>query len=412
MWPTFAGIGLLVLMLGGALLIFYCLQAGRRASRVQMTDIEDPGEDAEKNKMDFMASLASQSTQLSSARPGSRQSTAASKSRYVEKRCDRLIRPRSEEGSSRSRQVRAVLEAEMLNEDFDWARPATDILASREGRFTVEDLCTVYLERRPATSPNLLMEDGEEFGLPAIDMDELKEATAAAIAAAEAEGPKVRDGRFKAPAFAPAPGRRRREDVPYKEVWANTTQPSQPNFLFEVWTSPELVKDWQPKKPRKKKLTRAWSMGSQEFAKVTRGVDTDPVTDRRPYTANSAWFVEGQFLRPATLKARMREQEKPKEKEDVSFQQRAATAAAWMFGRRRPEPEENLEPDPAAQAEKLVNEMRQQLQHSRGEPLQVRRLIFRDLQRQLHPDKNTECEEAAKHAFQKLMEERSSYLRP
>ncbi|CAJ1408151.1 unnamed protein product [Effrenium voratum] len=64
-----------------------------------------------------------------------------------------------------------------------------------------------------------------------------------------------------------------------------------------------------------------------------------------------------------------------------------------MFGRRRPEPEddpfafvsggtyteawtdsqlqENLEPDPAAQAEKLVNEMRQQLQHSRGEPLQA-----------------------------------------
>ncbi|CAJ1453622.1 unnamed protein product [Effrenium voratum] len=91
-----------------------------------------------------------------------------------------------------------------------------------------------------------------------------------------------------------------------------------------------------------------------------------------------------------------------------------------MFGRRRPEPEddpfafvsgENLEPDPAAQAEKLVNEMRQQLQHSRGEPLQVRRLIFRDLQRQLHPDKNTECEEAAKHAFQKLMEERPKLSR-
>ncbi|CAJ1362755.1 unnamed protein product [Effrenium voratum] len=192
----------------------------------------------------------------------------------------------------------------MLNEDFDWARPATDILASREGRFTVEDLCTVALPICES-SPNLLMEDGEEFGLPAIDMDELKEATAAAIAAAEAEGPKV-------------------------------------------WTSPELVKDWQPKKPRKKKLTR-----------LGLGVDTDPVTDRRHGRRLSLPSVgrSMRFLRPATLK-------------------------------------ENLEPDPAAQAEKLVNEMRQQLQHSRGEPLQVRRLIFRDLQRQLHPDKNTECEEA------------------
>eukprot|EP00913_Durusdinium_trenchii_P011984 g11259.t1 len=50
--------------------------------------------------------------------------------------------------------------------------------------------------------------------------------------------------------------------------------------------------------------------------------------------------------------------------------------------------------------------MKEQLQHTCGEPLQVRKLIFRDLQRQLHPDKNTHCEEAAKHAFQKLMEER------
>lgn len=54
----------------------------------------------------------------------------------------------------RSRQVRTVLEAEMLeNEDFDWARPISD---ASQGRFTVEDLCTVYLgEKRPATSPAL-----------------------------------------------------------------------------------------------------------------------------------------------------------------------------------------------------------------------------------------------------------------
>ncbi|CAE7643803.1 unnamed protein product, partial [Symbiodinium pilosum] len=116
------------------------------------------------------------------------------------------------------------------------------------------------------------------------------------------------------------------------------------------------------------------------------------------------------FVRPAPLKARIRVEAMPSPPTPATFQQRAATAAAWVFGRRREEPAIFPSQDAEAQADLLVTEMREQLQHTCKEPLQVRKLIFRDLQRQLHPDKNTECEEAAKHAFQKLMEERKTYL--
>eukprot|EP00913_Durusdinium_trenchii_P011987 g11261.t1 len=81
-------------------------------------------------------------------------------------------------------QVRTVLEAEVLeNEDFDWARPMTDL---SKGRFTVEDLCTVYMNdrKRPSTSP-APYRTFQVPGLADLDMEDLKEATAAAIAAAE-----------------------------------------------------------------------------------------------------------------------------------------------------------------------------------------------------------------------------------
>lgn len=99
---------------------------------------------------------------------------------------------------------------------------------------------------------------------------------------------------------------------------------------------------------------------------------------------------------------------------------RAAAAAARVLGREKvqeqvpvePFPEEPEPPqDPIEQAEHLVTEMLDFLETTREEPLHVRKLIFRDMQRQLHPDKNTDCEEAAKLAFQKLMEQRPGYLR-
>lgn len=77
-----------------------------------------------------------------------------------------------------------------------------------------------------------------------------------------------------------------------------------------------------------------------------------------------------------------------------------------MFGRARAP----VQTTDVEQGELLVHEMLEQLQHTRAEPLQalsrwcsellgqVRKLIFKDLQRQLHPDKNTHCEEARLNA--------------
>jgi len=385
----------------------------------------------EKQLDSAMASLASLSTRPSSS--CSRPPSARPNSAWSNKSSEREFRPTSApQELPRSRQVRTVLEAEVLeNEDFEWARPITDL---SKGRFTVEDLCTVYLapERmrpatspgRPSPSPSNAMMPPELPGLADLDMHELQQATEAAISVAE-EREAMQVSRSEARS-------RHREDIPYKEVWANT---SQSNLLFEVWRSPDLVKEWQlppcklgrRKKPR---LTRAWSMGSdlldvetgsRQGAKVVRPVvhtASDTEMYDRPDTSTSSWFSDGQFVRPATLKARIPPAPPPRPVSPPSpsfrFQKRAATAAAWMFGRRAVDAAANeiLEEDVEKQTELLVAEMQQQLQHTSGEPLQVRKLIFRDLQRQLHPDKNTHCEEAAKHAFQKLMQERQTYLKP
>lgn len=63
-------------------------------------------------------------------------------------------------------------------------------------------------------------------------------------------------------------------------------------------------------------------------------------------------------------------------------------------------------------ASTLVADMLRELEQTRGEPLATRKGVFRELQRQLHPDKNVECEEAAKLAFQELMQQRATYLDP
>lgn len=150
----------------------------------------------------------------------------------------------------------------------------------------------------------------------------------------------------------------------------------------------------------------------------------------RPGTGGSWTLESGEFQRPPTLKARgsradshsepRPETRRPTSPEPAGRFMRAAAAAARVLGREKvqeqvpvePFPEEPEPPqDPIEQAEHLVTEMLDFLETTREEPLHVRKLIFRDMQRQLHPDKNTDCEEAAKLAFQKLMEQRPGYLR-
>mmetsp|Transcript_30326 Transcript_30326/g.67971 ORF Transcript_30326/g.67971 Transcript_30326/m.67971 type:complete len:478 (+) Transcript_30326:64-1497(+) len=426
MWSTAAGIGMLVTMLLGAVLIGYCLQVGRRKNNLERQrnfDAKDVG-GAQQCEKQAEAPALSPARPGSPSRPGTAWSarnrpltapersgagrpTSASSGTFVEEHG---------QGIPRSRQARAVLESQIMDSDeFEWARPATDILSARlpEGRFTVEDLCTVYLDRpRPFTSP--------EAPRKPIRMEDLRDATAAAILAAE-EKEKLssvhKTGNLKHARS------HRRQDVPHKEVWANSVQ--SPVFFEVSWRPPPLVKEWELPRPttpsstlpsragRKPRLKRSWTVSSEQWlpGPGLAGEEPAPPPDLTP----STWLSDkGEFLRPAPLKARVREPPpSPPPPVPVTFQQRAATAAAWVLGRRRDEPKTSeSQEDPEAQADLLVNEMREQLQHTRKEPLQVRKLIFRDLQRQLHPDKNTECEEAAKFAFQKLMEERRAYLGP
>merc|ERR1712151_109213 len=66
---------------------------------------------------------------------------------------------------------------------------------------------------------------------------------------------------------------------------------------------------------------------------------------------------------------------------------------------------------PVAQA--LIANMLQRLDAAWGAPLEERKRVFRELQRDLHPDKNMDSEadaQAAKVAFQRLMERRAGFL--
>lgn len=61
-------------------------------------------------------------------------------------------------------------------------------------------------------------------------------------------------------------------------------------------------------------------------------------------------------------------------------------------------------------ATSLMDSVMKQIDGTRNAPLEERKKVFKDLQRQLHPDKNPQDQEAAKLAFQKLMENRNVYL--
>merc|ERR1712137_1212929 len=58
----------------------------------------------------------------------------------------------------------------------------------------------------------------------------------------------------------------------------------------------------------------------------------------------------------------------------------------------------------------LVTDMFLKLESTRTGSIASRRRTFRQLQRNLHPDKNIGRAEEAKLAFQKLMDQRDSYL--
>jgi len=62
-------------------------------------------------------------------------------------------------------------------------------------------------------------------------------------------------------------------------------------------------------------------------------------------------------------------------------------------------------------ADARIASMILQLKETREEPLAERKRLFRELQRQLHPDKNMDRAAEAKLAFQELMQQRAAYLR-
>lgn len=71
---------------------------------------------------------------------------------------------------------------------------------------------------------------------------------------------------------------------------------------------------------------------------------------------------------------------------------------------------EKAQQEASKKANSLLDRVMKQLDSTRSSPLEERKKVFRDLQRQLHPDKNPDDQEAAKLAFQRLMESRDSYL--
>eukprot|EP00930_Biecheleria_cincta_P027000 TRINITY_DN18975_c0_g1_i1.p1 TRINITY_DN18975_c0_g1~~TRINITY_DN18975_c0_g1_i1.p1 ORF type:complete len:404 (-),score=69.71 TRINITY_DN18975_c0_g1_i1:17-1228(-) len=99
---------------------------------------------------------------------------------------------------------------------------------------------------------------------------------------------------------------------------------------------------------------------------------------------------------------------------------RRSWVSRWRWGNARVSPEPESGPcaeegaaDPVVElaAEDLIADIDDELDRSRGQPLQERRRIFRELQRRLHPDKNPSNQESSKFAFQYLMDSRQSYFR-
>ena len=60
--------------------------------------------------------------------------------------------------------------------------------------------------------------------------------------------------------------------------------------------------------------------------------------------------------------------------------------------------------------EALWNKVERKMTQTQEEPIGARTRLFREFQRLLHPDKNSDCPEAASRVFQRFMDRRSSYL--
>ena len=60
--------------------------------------------------------------------------------------------------------------------------------------------------------------------------------------------------------------------------------------------------------------------------------------------------------------------------------------------------------------EALWNKVERKMMQTQEEPIGARTRLFREFQHLLHPDKNSDCPEAASRVFQRFMDRRSSYL--
>ena len=67
-------------------------------------------------------------------------------------------------------------------------------------------------------------------------------------------------------------------------------------------------------------------------------------------------------------------------------------------------------PEPAPSPAHKLDQALLKLNATRDEQLAIRKTVFRGLQRSLHPDKHTDCPEAANRAFQLLMSLQDAYF--
>lgn len=90
----------------------------------------------------------------------------------------------------------------------------------------------------------------------------------------------------------------------------------------------------------------------------------------------------------------------------------AAAGGAGPQGGAQPRDSVGSRSPVAEMAAALIADTMAELDRNRGKPLEVRKRVFKELQRQLHPDKNIDNAEAANMAFVRLMESRPAFLAP
>mmetsp|Transcript_87347 Transcript_87347/g.154865 ORF Transcript_87347/g.154865 Transcript_87347/m.154865 type:complete len:770 (+) Transcript_87347:131-2440(+) len=449
---------------------FYCLQAGqrRRQDLDRIKDlaetVEEWSDDSEDEKLQASAAPGSLQRPTSSRAPVRPSSSRSQRSRPGTRGTavswDGRSRPGSAE-SLRRAQDRQELRKQLRLEtklkrpaDFNWMDVETPNVPELHGtpmrlhpafagknEFRPD---TSNSEFRPYTSPVRISKLGSDFDLgetepplkaraPEFDFlsgESLRAAAAAVAALAEEQGyepgrkpkfraktaqhfPRSQDFSEETPEApsSPPPSRPSSAPSPPRFGWDQghtSTTHERPGSSASTRSAPagQGDKSANPKS--------AWTGFSQRKEEPSYGERP------RPSSAGSYRSQTGEYQRPATLKARARTPQPPPPTPASGRFKRAATAAANVFRRGGShqtvvDPVEFFPPAPEdlqERAENLINEMTEQLETSRGEPLSVRKLIFRDLQRQLHPDKNSDFEEAAKHAFQELMKMRADYLKP